>query len=124
MVNVRLLAANSGALGWESPLSMPSSPPLVVKGASPNQDYVFVGSFNGEIRQFGLWSGTLEATFQPGGGVQGLAHSDNVLYANAGNRLVAYNIDSQNLLWSRNMGDYAWGLPVVSKGIVYSGSWD
>jgi len=124
MVNVRLLAANSGALGWESPFFSPSSPAIVVKGANPNQDHAFVGTFNGAIHKIGLWSGTQQATFQIGGAVRGLAHSDNVVYANVGASLVAYNIDPPNLLWTKAMDEISWGAPYVSNGIVYSGSWD
>jgi outer membrane protein assembly factor BamB len=124
MVNVRLLAANSGALGWESPFFSPSSPAIVVKGANPTQDHVFVGTFNGAIHKIGLWSGTQQGTFQTSGAVWGLAHSDNVVYANAGVSLVAYNIDPPNLLWTKAMDNNSWGSPDVSNGIVYSGSWD
>jgi len=124
MTNVRLLAANSGALGWESNFFSPSSRAIVVKGTSPNQDDLFVGTYNGTIEKISLWSGTQEASFQIGSTVWGLKHADNILYANAGNSLVAYKIDPPNLLWTKAMDDKSWGSPFVSNGIVYSGSWD
>ena len=66
----------------------------------------------------------MQASFQAGGAVWGLANSDNVIYANAGSSLVAFNIDPANLLWTKGMDNYSWGAPYVSNGIVYSGSWD
>ena len=124
MKNVRLLAANTGALGWESAFFYPSSPAIVVKGASASQDDLFVGDLNGVIHKIGLWSGTEEATVQTGGAVRGLAHSDGVVYANAGASLVAYKMAPTTLLWTKAMDDISWGVPQVSNGIVYSGSWD
>src|SRR5215203_2727830 len=125
MQNVRLLSADSGTLGWESSFFNASSPVIVVKGSSPSQHSVFVGTYNGEIQKMGLWSGSQQGTFQTGGGaIRGLAHADNIIYANAGPSLVAYNLDPPNLLWSKGMDDLAWGAPYVSNGIVYSGSWD
>ena len=107
MKNVRLLAASSGALGWESAIFYPSSPAIVVKGASAAQDDLLVGDFNGIIHRIGLWSGTEQATFQTSDAVRGLVHSDNVVYANAGASLVAYKIEDQGLVPCQRAGSAA-----------------
>src|SRR6185436_5998470 len=124
MTNVRLLNANSGALGWESPFFYPTSPAIVLKGPSASQDDLFVGDYNGVIHRIDLWSGTEQATFQTSVAVRGLVHSDGVIYANAGASLVAYRIDPPTLLWTRAMNDISWGVPQIANGIIYSGSWD
>jgi outer membrane protein assembly factor BamB len=124
MNDVRLLAANTGALGWQSPIFYPTSPAIVVKGTSPSKDNLFVGDFNGVIHKIDLWSGSEEAVIQTSDAVRGLVYSDNVIYANAGASLAAFKTDPLTLLWTKPMEDISWGVPVLSNGIVYSGSWD
>ncbi|HET9984297.1 MAG TPA: PQQ-binding-like beta-propeller repeat protein [Longimicrobiales bacterium] len=120
---VRLLDAASGGQEWQFGPVAANTSCVVVKGPTPSADHLYVGTADGWVYKLSFETGAQLAKFAVGGTAWGLAYADGVVYVNAGTTLQAHHATA-GLLWTQNMGDLAWGNPVVANGIVYSGSWD
>ena len=121
--SVRLHHAATGAQVWQFGPVVANSRCVAVKAASPADDHIYVGSSNGVIHKLKFQTGAKLGQFSSSGIVWGLTYADGVVYANSGNTLQAFHSASGHL-WTQPMDNYSWGDPVVSNGIVYSGSWD
>ena len=118
---IRLLAAQTGQVGWES-APLQSFSPVAVWNAGAI-DAVFVGTLAGDVHRLDHATGVSQAFSDGDGEIVGLAHADDVVYVNAGSTLVAHK-PGTGVLWKVQMNDLAWGNPAVANGVVYAGSWD
>ena len=117
-----------GSDAWKSPTLKPSCSVIPVRGNGPNNpDVVYAGSFDGWVYALDFNNGTVLSktalVVPPMLGVtpivRGIAYANGVVYCTAGDGLYAVN-PSLGPLWKVEMGDLAWGTPVVENDIVYA----